>query len=521
MPPGFPCPNPTCSHVFAPETIKGAASLKCPRCGTVFNFRPEPPAAPKARPAPPPAARPTNTPRAKGGPPAPARPVPPPAPVAPPVAPPVAVAPPVLTVAPAAPPAPPDPALAFAPEQDLTIRTPALLRRRRARPLRLVAALLLTAALTGGAATGVYFLIQHLGIGATKGGGAGPAQEFKEHNFSLRPPPAPWKQDKGLEQEFRCLLGFSRADPPNHAVIEVKDYGQRAPGKADLLDEALDRLRGYFGEGVAWQPAPPATLDRFEPRGSLAGRPAFVIQFEGSHGNVYHEGECHVAEHQGFGFWVITFAPQQRGEGREAVREEWAALRDGIGLLNERAGWTDRGRPLRPFKGEGYRLAYAPEVWKEQSEPASFDPLAVLVLEGRDPRAEDEGSRAGKAAFLQVVVLPKKEDDKDAAGAARRHFLQRQAAVLRLRVEDLELNPIPDRQGGKQSGPAEIGKASGHLSKNRFQVAGGTLERFVMIAAVPLGEQVVAVYGECDWKRRDFWEQEINGVLEQFGADDK
>src|SRR5262249_26713329 len=40
MPNGFPCPNPSCSHVFTATTIAGTGSLTCPRCGTVFQFRP-------------------------------------------------------------------------------------------------------------------------------------------------------------------------------------------------------------------------------------------------------------------------------------------------------------------------------------------------------------------------------------------------------------------------------------------------------------------------------------------------
>ena len=36
---GLACPNPTCTHVFAADAIKGAESLTCPRCGTTFQFR--------------------------------------------------------------------------------------------------------------------------------------------------------------------------------------------------------------------------------------------------------------------------------------------------------------------------------------------------------------------------------------------------------------------------------------------------------------------------------------------------
>src|SRR5262249_3739041 len=53
----FPCPNPACAHEFSSEAVQGASTLKCPRCGHVFEFRPAgPPAAtvaPARRPEPP------------------------------------------------------------------------------------------------------------------------------------------------------------------------------------------------------------------------------------------------------------------------------------------------------------------------------------------------------------------------------------------------------------------------------------------------------------------------------------
>src|SRR5262249_18435791 len=35
---GFPCPNPTCTHIFPAAAVAGAAVLTCPRCATVFQF---------------------------------------------------------------------------------------------------------------------------------------------------------------------------------------------------------------------------------------------------------------------------------------------------------------------------------------------------------------------------------------------------------------------------------------------------------------------------------------------------
>src|SRR5262249_35928111 len=38
----LPCPNPSCKHSFTPVEVKGATSLKCPLCGTIFQFRSAP-----------------------------------------------------------------------------------------------------------------------------------------------------------------------------------------------------------------------------------------------------------------------------------------------------------------------------------------------------------------------------------------------------------------------------------------------------------------------------------------------
>ena len=56
----LPCPNPSCTQVFSQEALRGAASVTCPKCGMIFQFRvvkstPAPPRAPAA-PAPPPLA---------------------------------------------------------------------------------------------------------------------------------------------------------------------------------------------------------------------------------------------------------------------------------------------------------------------------------------------------------------------------------------------------------------------------------------------------------------------------------
>src|SRR5262249_60188175 len=87
--------------------------------------------------------------------------------------------------------------------------------------------------------------------------------------------------------------------------------------------------------------------------------------------------------------------------------------------------------------------------------------------------------------------------------------------------KDVKRTVDRDKKGEKKEGDGPVGKANGHVSKNRLQPAGGTAERFVLMAVVPMDEQVVVIDADCDWKRRDFWEQEFNAILEKFESTGK
>ena len=80
---------------------------------------------------------------------------------------------------------------------------------------------------------------------------------------------------------------------------------------------------------------------------------------------------------------------------------------------------------------------------------------------------------------------------------------------------DVQFSPADDK-GGKADKTADIGAFKGHLSENRTTITGGTLNRFLVTAVIPLDDKVVAVYADCDWKRRDYWQQEFNALLASF-----
>src|SRR5262249_46638455 len=156
-------------------------------------------------------------------------------------------------------------------------------------------------------------------------------------------------------------------------------------------------------------------------REKLAGQPALGIEFEGSHDNVDYAGECFIVEYRGWVYWFYTFAPQSMPQ----ARKEWPELRAGFALLDERAGWREKERDHQPYRGNGYRLAYATEVWKQDQKAELWDEKADFGLEGRDPKEEPEGdaSKAGKIARVQVVLLPGQKDQPAAIAAVRDHLL--------------------------------------------------------------------------------------------------
>jgi hypothetical protein len=434
------------------------------------------------------------------------------------------VAAPVAPVAPlatpvSAPPAAParDPALVFDSQPDLTVPPAHLLGRRRpASRWRLPLVIGFSLLGAGGLVVVVILIVNNLR--SSKSEPTGPSSEYKKENFSFQAPASPWKPDGELRKQMKCFLAYSRSDSPNKMVIDVIDYKERPPRTAVLLDETLDRLTGYFGgEKPAWQPKAPATLEKFEPHEKLAGQAAHVIEFEGSRDSVLHAGECWIMQYRGRAYLFFTLAPKGDNDVPKEVRDQWTALHKGFGLLDDRKGWQPQPRPSETYDGDGYALSFAKEVWTSIAKEG--DKKAVLLLEGHDPKEEKEGeaSRAGKAAHLRVVVLDKQSDLKATVEAARTHLIARQVdAGVALKPEDVQLISAAGGKGDKANKEADIGAFKGHLSKNRMTITGGTLDRFLVIAAVPLGDKVVAVYGNCDWKRRDYWEQEFNALLATF-----
>jgi hypothetical protein len=497
MPASFPCPNPTCPHDFSPEEVQGATSLVCPRCGAVFQFRAAVPPPPKPAGSPPlPAAhRPTGA------------------------------KPPVkATSAPTSrpvrsgthPPAPPPPTalpvtvLEFQSTPNVVV--PAVGRRsppRRRSWLRIAVLVGFVAAGAGLAAwAGVWIRHYLQNDPDSQDPEVRAVGELNELNCQFNPPGAPWKADRNIRLKLHVNLGLSRDKPRNNLGLFVKDYKTRSPSEAELVDEALGKLRAYLPT-FEWELKPKNDGTR------LGDRPALRLEFVGVDAEqVPVAGECCIVAHRGFAYWLFTWGPD---EDKDALAPEWQALRKRFGLLNHREGWREQPRATDVVFGSkgSFRLSCARDLWKKKTAQ-EYGPLADVVLEAFEP---EPGSKphAGKAALFYVFVLPKTDSLKDAVTAARAYLDKR------LREEEnhprVNFETVKEKGGIEADRDTDLGKLPGHLI--RLHVTGDNdvgFDRYMVLGVVQRPEGDLVFVGDCHWERRDFWEQEFAPVLASLQA---
>jgi hypothetical protein len=520
MPNGFPCPNPSCGQVFSPEEVRNAARLVCPRCGTVFQFRPTPPGAPPPT-VPPLPARPSPAKAPPALPTRPARRVPPPPRVEdlPEVLPVVERRPPPPVVAPVRPAVPVARPVAPAPPAGLEFEEPrevvtAPVRGRRGRGVgRVLLFVFLGLVCVGLAGGGVWWMRYYMG---QEEGDLGFYPRLG--NFRFRPPEG-WQRDEDAQRRMGVSLLMRRTNPRCELAVAYRDYKTRSPSKAEMLDEALKRLRAYFRAPEYNDPFAP---DAGESTGRLGGAPAQVVEFQGEDPEgVEMTGECYFLTRRGYAYWVFTWGPA--GEGREALAEHWDRARAGFRLLEGREGWQERPRETAPLDGTliPYRLRYPRDVWQTEESPRDYDPKAEHALRAFEPVFDERTGRKtlvespGRLATVLVLVLPRAEGLKSAVEAARAHVQkQQQDAYPRTKVGLLK---DPKTGAPALDRDTDVGAFRGHVSK--LQIDNDTeRKRYGLLAVVNCPEGVLVLFGECPLDRRDFWDQEFKALVSTLRA---
>jgi hypothetical protein len=458
MPKPFPCPNPRCKHVFTPEQVT-AAAVTCPACGISFRLR----KAAKTPPPPPPA--------------------PPPLPVAAPVQrqtegplPPVIVAP-----------------------------TRRLHRRRGG----FLTGLLVFAALCGTAGALLYHYRDELS--SVLDPAAEEQKGFrKQANFSFRATGG-WRPDEALRDRLRAALGLSLKKPRGHMALFYRDYQTRAVPDAELLDQALLRLRAAFPQLEYEDPFSGENKGRSS---DLSGEPAIVFTFSGAGADeVPVRGRCCMLFRRGYAYWLMFWGPE---DYHDQLVPHWEQLQEGFTLHDDRDGWKPMPRPAETFTGRklAYQLDFAKEVWKKLDDAGEADAAAELLLRGFEPSPDDETGKprvvelAGKAAEVRVLVLPKAADLAAAVAAVREHLHKKLGETN----PGVKIEAITDPKTGNPLSASAVGAFPGQSDALRLVLAPEN-ERYARVAVVKQPDGVLALVCECRWERRGYWEEEFTALL--------
>jgi len=414
----------------------------------------------------------------------------------------VAVATPV---APAAQPAPePTDASPLVFEARPLVRLPRHVGARRPwRPGRLLAILVIFMGFGGGLAGVFYHFRDQLNWDFFD---SQAAQEAKSFNYRFKLPNR-WTRDLDLEMAMRgsglkVRLAMRRSQPPSMLAIVARDFEkERTLPDSNLLDEIARGLAKYF-QNFEWQK---------KEDGSLGGKPARRIDFQGDENGFTIKGECLMTTHQGYAYWFLTWSPYAEKEETEG---EWESIREGFQFLNRREGWAEKPRKRLAFSGTNapFVLRYPEGLWEKQTLEG-YDKAADLALLGTDPAPKDSGLRhdARRAATVQVLVLPKEVDLQADIAALEKHLLKKQKED---NFPNTKLEPIEEDQGGLNH-QTDLGEMPGWVKTVRMKNS-ETRERFVFLVVAPLEDQMLAIIGECDWQRRAFWEQEFEDLVQNF-----
>jgi hypothetical protein len=537
----LPCPNPACTHQFTASELKGATALKCPRCGTVFQFRQgtaaakpvvkpgaSPPSkrgqpAPAAvkpvspRPASPPAAVPVvplATPVAAAAPLAAAAPVAAAAPLARPTVPAQPAALPVnAAVAPGRPPMAVDTSRALVQEpvsaaEPGDLVSPMVRVRRHQKPSVLKRLMVLGVVLVFAAGTVVAFVrfrekvVPPREDNTTQAGGVdkfvGEIRNSKnadEKAFQIITPKKGWKLDSSIRAGLKAVSGMGivalqrtesgDGDKERAAWVAAaaKDFGFRKPRDAELVKEGKERLDNLFGETLELKEKP-------ETR-ELVGQRALTIEFKGTIKQVVWRGECFMLGRRGIGYWFYIAAPTLP-EAREEL-DELQKHNRGFALADERAGWREQPPKTETFRGDKLPLTLtAPEAVWEKKDVTEVDEHGVLLLYGRYLQEKDNR----KNSHVLVVALEKQDNPLKAARA----YFEEEARKLN---KDYQFEQSGEGTAGERKIPYVEVKV----------LLGPQPARYFLIAALQGKANTIGILCDSTWESRQIWRQDFLDLL--------
>lgn len=377
----------------------------------------------------------------------------------------------------------------------------ATLRRRRGglvgRLARFLTLMCVLGLVLGGLTAGGYYLLNRIDLfprtsgtpDATRPDGS-LVYESDSLNYRLAAPPAPWLPDNVTRPAGKITtVALQRSNPRAWMALVAQDHSKdrRPPRDAEIVDGMVRRLQTFFKD----------TLDYEQlADGQLAGQRAQRLSFRALDAkNTSVRGECYLLEYRDVVYWFLTWAP---AEDAAQLQQEFAELRKRFTLLDRRADWPDRTPKLITLEGSkaAYTLQDLDDIWRQQTKGTDYDPAADMALTANDLLEVKD-----VVPFAQVLVLLLKPQGKRTPSeTARAYYESRQKGKVEVEV-------LADREG-------RVGDVPGQILRLRVRKANG--ERFVLLAVVNQGNDILAIQGECDWKRRSLWERDFSRLVSTF-----
>ncbi len=460
------CPNPSCPFLFDPSQVPSGAVIACPRCGLRFTLAPPPPPSPPL-------------------------------------------------FGSAAPPASPVDDLGLMEERsnldDVPTEERPMPRRRRreaeepaGEPAHHPKA---------GSGAGKLIAFSVIGVLAVCGAIAGilywksrtPNREetarrsaevvLDRFHLAYTPPGENWVADDALKVKFKATVVALRSqEPAGWIVVDAKPMAY-TPTAAELTEmvravlESTGELKGRLDEE-------PATL------GGAAGRRYTYESLMNSGEEV--KGEVYAAGFQKTAYFVYSFAPEKKvGDVAQAFVDFRAAVR----LVATAAKGDPVGfRKVFRSKRGSYAITATESLWRELGDPGSQDEKADLLLRGTIPLAG--GGVSPDPATVLVLVLDKGGDPKAAA-----------AAYLTKTLFDLPDNPpqvteLADEYQGDDP-PAGPPQPTAAVTRYEVRYANGNADsrKFVAVATLDAGKQLVVAVGYSVLRQRKSWEKRLVQIV--------
>jgi hypothetical protein len=311
-------------------------------------------------------------------------------------------------------------------------------------------------------------------------------------------PDVPWRPDDAPANSLHASIGLRREDGTAWMALSTKDYRDRNPRDAKLLEDAIVQLKRYFGESVEWD---------LKEDDEVAGETARKLLFQGELNSNLYSGECCTVAHKGMGYWIFTWKAGSMDELERSpgLRNEFAELRKGLSF-KERPGWkgdrTTKAVELTGEKGD-YTLTDVDGIW-EKRKAKDYDVAADLALVANDRESKD----ADKRAEVVVLRVPLPEDG-NLVEAARTRLEEIHKAEG---YEGVQVEPATK---SKAPTPGRIGAAPGTVlllkvtdTKER--------QRLALLGIVKRPQEYLLIKCECDWRFRNLWEADFLQLLSTY-----